>query len=394
MLARMLTYMKTKNICRQKKSSLMLRYQMVQHALSEGISASAREFGTTRKTVRLWTRRYLENGNISSLSNQSRIGQNHPQKTPCEIAERIIQCRRDSRNKLGARRIREKLNLSCSAKTIHKIIRQNGLMDKAPTTWVRRKEMAEVRARYRPFEKIQMDAKYLNDIPECYPAYVKGDMPRFLLTARDYKTGWVFLAFTNHLDDKSTAIFVLYLMDRLDDAGVSLAEVSFQTDNGREFVNRLHGSQTLFQKAVALAANHDVIPPASPRFNSDVETFHKLVENEFLKIENFTDLPRFFSLSADYNIYFNFHRSNRNRQLKTPKTILYEDRPDLKPYDLMLLPINCDMFRDYSLDDFQTGYFKGLPLTAPQRLGEVWASPVCPGIPLAKNAVDNSWPCR
>jgi transposase len=340
----------------------MLRYSMVQYALKQGVSASARKYETTRKTVRLWMRRFLEGGDLESLKNKSRIGQNHPQKTLPGTAERIIKCRKESHNKLGARRIVEKLGLGCSAKTVHKIIRQNGLMDKPGTTWQRRKDMSLVRAKYRPFEKIQMDAKYLNDIPECYPAYAKGDMPRFLLTARDYKTGWVFLAFTNHLDDRSTAIFALYILHRLQAAGVDPAGITFQTDNGREFVNRLHAAETLFQKAVASTANHDVIPPASPRFNSDVETFHKLVENEFLKIQDFTSLPRFFALSADYNIYFNLLRSNRNRNMKTPKTILNEDRPDLIPYNLMLLPINCDMFRHVSLDLLQGGYFKGLPL--------------------------------
>ena len=341
----------------------MLRYQMVRFAMDHGISACAREYRTTRKTVRLWLRRYLERGDLESLKNQSRVGHNHPLKTPAETAERIIKYRIKTRNKLGARRIVENLNLSCSAKTVHKIIRQNGLMDKPSTRWQRRKDMSLVRAQYRPFEKIQLDAKYLNDIPECYPAYVRGDMPKYLLTARDYKTGWLFMAYSNYLDDKASSIFALYLLHHLNAAGVDLDQVTLQTDNGREFVNRLQGSKTLFQQVVAQAANHDVIPPASPRFNSDVETFHKLVENEFLKIEDFTSLPRFFSLSTDYNIYFNFFRTNRNRRSKSPVQLLKEDRSDIKPTNIMLLPIFCDMFRNYSIDDLKGVYFKGLPLT-------------------------------
>lgn len=355
----------------------MLRYQMVRFAMDHGISACAREYRTTRKTVRLWLRRYLERGDLESLKNQSRVGQNHPLKTPAETAERIIKYRIKTRNKLGARRIVENLNLSCSAKTVHKIIRQNGLMDKPSTRWQRRKDMSLVRAQYRPFEKIQLDAKYLNDIPECYPAYVRGDMPKYLLTARDYKTGWLFMAYSNYLDDKASSIFALYLLHHLNAAGVDLDQVTLQTDNGREFVNRLQGSKTLFQQVVAQAANHDVIPPASPRFNSDVETFHKLVENEFLKIEDFTSLPRFFSLSTDYNIYFNFFRTNRNRRSKSPVQLLKEDRSDIKPTNIMLLPIFCDMFRNYSIDDLKGVYFKGLPLNK-----------VClPGLPLLSPTV-------
>ena len=340
----------------------MLRYQLVQFAKEHGISACAREYRTTRKTVRLWLRRFMEWGDLESLKNKSRIGQNHPLKTPAEAVARIIEYRKKTKNKLGARRIAENLNLTCSAKTVHKIIRQNGLMDKPATKWQRRKDMSLVRAQYRPFEKIQLDAKYLNDIPECYPAYIRGDMPKYLLTARDYKTGWLFMAYSNYLDDKATSIFALYLLHHLNAAGIDLNQVTLQTDNGREFVNRLHCSKTLFQQAVAQAVNHDVIPPASPRFNSDVETFHKLVENEFLKIEDFSSLPRFFSLSTDYNIYFNFFRTNRNRMMKSPVQLLKEDRTDIIPTKIMLLPILCDMFRDYPLDDLQGVYFKGLPL--------------------------------
>ncbi len=367
----MFNYMECKKLISGKQSSLMLRYQMVRFAMDHGISACAREYRTTRKTVSLWLRRYLEGGDPESLKNQSRVGQNHPLKTPAETAERIIEYRIKTKNKLGARRIVENLNLSCSAKTVHKIIRQNGLMDKPPTKWQRRKDMSLVRAQYRPFEKIQLDAKYLNDIPECYPAYVRGDMPKYLLTARDYKTGWLFMAYSNYLDDKATSIFAVYLLHHLREAGIDLARVTLQTDNGREFVDRLHYSVTLFQQSVSLAVNHDVIPPASPRFNSDVETFHKLVENEFLKIEDFTSLPRFFSLSTDYNIYFNFFRTNRNRMMKSPVQLLNDERSDLSPTKLMLLPILCDMFRDYSLDELQGVYFKGLPLNRSKAIKSV-----------------------
>lgn len=347
-----------------KLSRLNFRYSMVCYALEYGISACARHYSTTRKTVQLWVRRYDGQVGKESLSNQSRVGQEHPLKLPAGISEAIVAYRQKMKNLVGARVIAEHLNLTCSVKTVHKILKQNGLVRKQPKTWQKRKDMSAVRAQYRPFEKIQMDIKYLQDIPEIYPAYVKGDIPRFMISARDYKTGWLFLAFTNRLDAKSTGIYANYLIQRLKTAGVDLSHVSIQTDNGREFVDRLKNRTTLFQNVLHERVCHKVIPPASPTFNSDVETYHKLVENEFLKLEDFINFPDFISKAYLYMLYFNFFRKNRNRGNKSPVQLLAEDRSDINPIGISFPPILCDYYYQNPLAITDPVYFKGLPLTS------------------------------
>jgi len=345
------------------KSRCLFRYQLVSYALEHGIAACARDYRTTRRTVQLWVRRYDSESGTESLKSRSRVGQNHPQKLPEQDRERIISFRKKTKNQLGARTIVDFLDLKCSAKTVHKIIKQNGLVPKQAKRWQRRKDMSAIRALYKPFEKIQMDIKYLNDIPECYPAYLKGDIPKFMISARDYKTGWLFLAFTNYLDPISTGIYSQYLIQNFEKAKIDISGLSIQTDNGKEFVDRLKHRTTYFQKVLAGKVHHHVIPPASPRFNSDIESFHRLVENEFLKLEDIESFPCFVSKAYLYSIYFNFYRKNRNRGNKTPFQLLEEDERKLDPYMLSFPPIFCDRYRKDSLAMDSPVYFNWLPLS-------------------------------
>jgi len=56
-----------------------------------------------------------------------------------------------------------------------------------------------------------------------------------------------------------------------------------QTDNGKEFTNPTNRKVTLFEKIVKekYQATHFLIPYRRPTWNSDVESFHNLIEEEF-----------------------------------------------------------------------------------------------------------------
>jgi len=361
-LARMITYREMISMMPDSKSRTSFRYSMVVYALTHGISACARKYNTTRRTVQHWVRSFDAKTGVESLKNKSRVGQNHPQKIPEETRRRILTFRQETKNQLGARPIIDLLGLNCSAKTVNKILKQNGFIKPRPTKWKKRWDMSTIRAQYKPFQKIQIDVKYLNDVPECYPAYCKGDIPKFMISARDYKSGWLFLAFSNRLDSIATGIYAQYLIQNLKKAGLDLSQISFQTDNGKEFVDRLSYKDTFFQDILRGQVDHRVIPPASPRYNSDVESFHGRVESEFLKLEDFSSFPDFMSKALLYNIYFNLFRKNRNRNNLTPADIIYMDNKCLKPMKLIFPPILCDAFRNDYLIINDPVYFKGLPL--------------------------------
>ena len=55
------------------------RYEMVRHALQYNVSAAAKEYKTTRITVRKWKKEYLAKG-IGGLKDKSRAPHNIPHK--------------------------------------------------------------------------------------------------------------------------------------------------------------------------------------------------------------------------------------------------------------------------------------------------------------------------
>lgn len=345
-------------------STEMLRYQMYVLAEKHGVSEAARRLETTRKTVRMWRDRYREDKE-NGLKNKSRIGQNHPLKMPDYIEDEILE-ERARRGNPGARTIINNLNLGYSAKTVHKVIKRHGLVQKHKTRYRKKKDMQAVKATYRPMEKIQVDYKYYSDIASQHAALNMKAIPKFEITARDYRTGMVFLGFTDYKDCVSSSIFADYVINYLKGLGFSTDNIGFQTDNGVEFVDPLYNKTTLFEKTLAKhGVKHLRIPPAAPTFNSDVESFHNTIEHEFLDVETFSCLHDFYVKSFFYQTYYNHIRKIRTRSNLSPLEIMMPFTGKLNPKKLCYIPIFCDAIRKnylaYQSKPQKSGYFKGLP---------------------------------
>ena len=65
-------------------SNFDLRLQMVERSREVGISQTAREYRTTRNTVRKWRERYRQEG-LRGLEDRSRAPHRIPHKTPKEM---------------------------------------------------------------------------------------------------------------------------------------------------------------------------------------------------------------------------------------------------------------------------------------------------------------------
>ncbi len=63
---------------------------------------------------------------------------------------------------------------------------------------------------------------------------------------------------------------------------------------------------------------HCRIPPRACTWQSDVEVFHKLIEEELYELEDYGGKQEFLGKSYAYALYFNFKRQNRYRGRKTP----------------------------------------------------------------------------
>jgi hypothetical protein len=331
------SYMENKKEFIKRGGILGYRHRMVQHALKNGISATARKFDTTRKTVRKWVNefnKFVPDDKLSSkdnndaklkcLKNKSRLGQHHPNKISDNDLEKIIKAR--SKTNLGAYFIKDLADLNCSVKTINKKLKQNDLVNKQKTKYRKKKDNSIMRNSIKPIEKFQIDLKYLCDIPNILSDYLHGLIPKYQITARDYKSGMTFIGFSNHKDSTGVAIFVAYVIHCLKKSGIDLSETHFQSDNGSEFKLTTKKNGLSLYEYVLNKYNIECVfnPVGKPTYNSDVESFHNRIECEFYNIEKYGDINIFLKKAWVYMIWYNCYRKNRNKQNKSPLTILKE----------------------------------------------------------------------
>ena len=95
----------------------------------------------------------------------------------------------------------------------------------------------------------------------------------------------------------------------LEKHGIVLKEVTVRTDNGTEFTTPWNSIiDSAFTKAVEhiMKSKHVRIPPeATKTRQSDVDTSHRLIEDEFHSCEIFSSKASFFGKAAEYRKLFN-----------------------------------------------------------------------------------------
>jgi hypothetical protein len=55
---------------------------------------------------------------------------------------------------------------------------------------------------------------------------------------------------------------------------------------------------------------HHTIPPGAHTWQSDVETAHRLIEDEFYEVETLSSRDDFLAKATTYNLWFNAVRKN------------------------------------------------------------------------------------
>ena len=167
-------------------------------------------------------------------------------------------------------------------------------------------------------------------------------------TARDVRSGLLFWAFAQHRSASASAVFAARIQQHLQRCGICLRDLVWQTDNGGEFIGSFdrQGRRTGFPAALG-DSQHVRIPPAAHTFQSDVETVHRLVEDEFFDLESFASRGDFLAKAFTYQLYFNLVPPNSHKQNLSPWQIIEPLLPS-SPLHLCLLP---PVFLDYYLND-------------------------------------------
>ena len=189
-------------------------------------------------------------------------------------------------------------------------------------------------------------------------------------TAREVRSGLLFWAFAQRRSAAVSAVFAARIQQHLGRCGISLRDLAWQTDNGVEFIGSYdrRGRRTGFPSALG-DSQHLRIPPAAHTYQSDVETVHRLVEDEFFDLEAFTRGGDFLAKALTYQLYFNLVRPNSHKENQSPWQIIERLAPR-SPLELCFLP---PVFLDYYLKDSGGYDVPRLPYSPTKAVGSLKA---------------------
>jgi transposase len=296
------------DLVREMKDAYNHRLRLVESAKQRGIRPTARLFATTVPTVRKWLRRYQQHG-LSGLREQSRARHRQPHKTPAQREAQLVELRKTLPT-FGARRLIREFDLHISHSALERIWREHGLIEKRRRKYRKKQDLAHIKASWALFQQISADTKDLDDLPRYWLQVQRLGLPTIQYTAREIRSGLLFWAFAEQRSASASAIFAARIQQHLDRYGISLRDLVWQTDNGREFKGN-------FPKALG-DSQHVRIPPAAHTYQSDVETVHRLEEDEFFDLEDFTGRGDFLAKTHTYQLYFNLVRPKQNHPQGQP----------------------------------------------------------------------------
>src|SRR5918912_727055 len=127
--------------------------------------------------------------------------------------------------------------------------------------------------------------------------------------------------------------------------GVRFKASRFQTDNGAEFVGNWQAKRDSgFTQAVesVWGLRHTTCPVRAHTWQADVETVHRIIEDEFYEVEEFSSRADFLSKAGAYNLWFNVGRRNSGKENKTPWEIIHEKEPTVSAAICALPPVYLD----------------------------------------------------
>lgn len=331
---------------KQCKDIYQVRIELVRFAKKHGIKPAARIYSTSVNTVKKWVRRFDTQGK-PGLKDMSRKPHHSPNSMKLRYRYQIqsVCSHLEKHNKrLIASYIKRDNNIPYSLPTILKTMRALGFKRKRRSKCEKKRDLREIKKSLRPFEKIQLDVKYLNDIPEMYYEFIRYRLPQYQFTARCVRTGSLFIAFAREKSITNAMIFLTALHEHCTQYGVSFSNCIIQTDNGSEFTtpwNSLKKSRFTRLVTHLLGSKHNLIPPGAKTWQSDVETSHRLIEDELYAYRMIDSYSHFFAQAHKYIRFFNFNRFNSYKN-GSPLSLLKALSPEINTNVLDFKPVLLD----------------------------------------------------
>lgn len=301
------------------KNRFEFRLEMVRLAKKYSKAEAARMCGVSRPTVYKWLGRYELYG-LEGLKDRSRKPHCSPHRLDGRIEARIVRMRRRWPS-LSPDRMRKEFGITADPKTIYRVLHEHGLIQKRNKKRQRQRDLRKWKqANFNPLRYWQVDTKDCVDIPYYVAQIRKRQFPRYIFSARDVRTGTLFVSYAHEGTSTNAARFIGQLFTHLRSCGLPVAEMVVQTDNGREYFpwTKNLEKRSLFTKVVSsYGARHVRIPPGEKTWQSDVERAHGLIESELLAYERWETYRELTAKTTAWLYYFNRIRTNSYHQNRT-----------------------------------------------------------------------------
>jgi transposase len=314
----------------------ILRQAVIRHAREHGIKDAVKEFGCSRNTVRKWLRRY-DPRKPSSLMEQSKRPHRCPHQTPSVVETRVLKLR--NQTGYGAERLKMEFDLPCGISAIKRILKDHHMVSARKRKHITKQDLRAVKREWKVFGQLCADTKYLQDIPQYWPFMMYLRLPKFQYTVREVVSGLTFVGYADEISKSYAVLMAERVSAHLAWHGMDLTQIEWQTDNGCEFQEdaQHRGLPSLVR---SLGSGHHYIPVKAYTWQSDVETVHRLQEDEFFDRESFSSPSDFWNKLSTYWLHFNVSRLNRNKGWLSPLRILQKRIPNINPAIASWLPLD------------------------------------------------------
>ena len=296
--------------CKNKEYIIDLREDIVKRSYEIGILPTSKEYKTSRNTIKRWRKRYLKFGR-QGLSDGDKTPHNIPKMTSSELIDKITSLTKEKKsnkhlvtstkvyrvlkleNDISYETCNKYVNLALGKKKKRKAVKTNG----GDVSW---------KEKLKPFERIQVDVKYLTDIDSLKPYFKKSKelgveriLSKYEFTFRDIATGFAFVSYASEKSVTNCELFFKNVIYKFLSGipNLDLKNVIFQTDNGAENTNRKRKGPYVGVNKKSIVTEfiekyfkeHKTIIPGHSTAQSDVESFHWTIERECLAWEPIKD---------------------------------------------------------------------------------------------------------
>ena len=290
-----------------------LRLQMVRYAHEHGYKPASRMYNCSKNVIKKWCRRYALKGK-QGLVDISRKPHTSPNKLDENSINKITTVAIEAKNKnkyITTVNVIKKAKVNnCSYETANRYV--NAALGKKRNK-VRAKTnggSTKFKQNLKPFELIQVDIKYLTDIPSLKPYFKNENLMKYQITARDVCSGYPIVAYC---DEKALTYTKIFLENILHPflkqiPYLDLKTITIQTDNGTEFTNKdrkttkkdkpVESKFTLFIQQKY--KRHKTIIPGHCTAQSEVESFHWSIERDCLAWEDIVDNKTLIDYTTSY----------------------------------------------------------------------------------------------